>query len=120
MNGLLYKIILWWYCIFYNNTGYGSSTSGRSVVGIDYINFSTNVDIRSNLMANFGTADIDTGWTISPTTNATSDSSGQTTGITASDHFVSIVGGSEDLHLVESSSLSEGLVKILEVAMVQT
>ena len=89
----------------YNNTGYGSSTSGRSVRGIDHINFSTNVDVRSNLMANFGTADIDTGWTISPTTNATSDSSGQTTGITASDHFVSIVGGSEDLHLVESSSL---------------
>ena len=89
----------------YNNTGYGSSTSGRSVVGIDYINYSTNVDLRSNIMANFGTADIDTGWTISPTTNATSDDSGQTTGITASDHFVSTVGGSEDLHLVKSSSL---------------
>ena len=90
---------------FYNNTGYGSSITNRSRVGIDYVNFSTNVDIRSNIMANFGTADIDTGWTISPTTNATSDSSGQTTGITASNHFVSIVGGSEDLHLLATSSL---------------
>ncbi len=89
----------------YNNTGYGSSTTNRSYVGIDYINFSTNVDIRSNIMANFQTVDIDTGWTIPPTTNATSDSSGQITGITPSDHFVSIVSGSEDLHLVKSSSL---------------
>jgi hypothetical protein len=93
------------YAYIYNNTGYGSSITNRSRVGIDYINFSSNVDIRSNIMANFQTADIDTGWTISPTTNATSDSSGQTTGITASDHFVSVVSGSEDLHLLASSSL---------------
>ena len=89
---------------FYNNTGYGSSITNRSIVGIDYVNISANVDIRSNIMANFP-IDIDTGWTISPTTNATSDSSGQITGITPSDHFVSTVAGSEDLHLLETSSL---------------